>query len=127
MRLGLPRRRAGRVAECVRVEELLPGGRDPVGARRDLGLALRLARAEQLDLGLDRLDRGPRRAALELREGDLRVLNDTRVLRARLRGRLGTGGAVEVLLLAPVPASSLEAAPRWTVCAKPGRELTIDD
>ncbi|MER3419344.1 MAG: tRNA preQ1(34) S-adenosylmethionine ribosyltransferase-isomerase QueA, partial [Chloroflexota bacterium] len=35
-----------------------------------------------------------------LRPGDLLVVNDTRVLRARLRGRLvDTSGAVEVLLL----------------------------
>lgn len=57
-----------------------------------------------------------------LREGDLVVLNDTRVLRARLRGTLPTGGAVEVLLLAPAP--SPDAAPRWTAFAKPGRKLT---
>lgn len=60
-----------------------------------------------------------------LREGDLLVLNDTRVLRARLRGRLGTGGAVEILLLSPVPASSLQGNPRWTAFAKPGRKLTV--
>lgn len=59
-----------------------------------------------------------------LREGDLLVLNDTRVLRARLRGKLGTGGSVEVLLLAPVPAPSLDSPPRWTAFAKPGRKLT---
>jgi len=46
------------------------------------------------------------------------------VLRARLRGKLGTGGSVEVLLLAPVPAPSLDAPPRWTAFAKPGRKLT---
>lgn len=59
-----------------------------------------------------------------LREGDLLVLNDTRVLRARLRGRLDTGGGVEILLLAPVPGASAEAPPRWTAFAKPGRKLT---
>jgi len=59
-----------------------------------------------------------------LREGDLLVLNDTRVLRARLRGKVATGGAVELLLLAPVPAASLDGAPRWEAFAKPGRKLT---
>jgi len=33
--------------------------------------------------------------------GDLLVLNDTRVFRARLRARRRTGGAVEILLIAP--------------------------
>ena len=34
-----------------------------------------------------------------LREGDCLVLNDSRVIPARLRGRKDTGGAAEVLLL----------------------------
>jgi S-adenosylmethionine:tRNA ribosyltransferase-isomerase len=37
-----------------------------------------------------------------LEPGDLVVLNDTRVIPARLMGRKATGGAVEVLLLEPV-------------------------
>ena len=37
-----------------------------------------------------------------LREGDLLVVNDTRVIPARLRGRKPTGGQVEVLLLHPL-------------------------
>jgi len=36
-----------------------------------------------------------------LRPGDLLVVNETRVLRARLRGRKATGGAAEALLLGP--------------------------
>ena len=37
----------------------------------------------------------------ELREGDLVVVNDTRVLPVRVRARRASGGAVEVLLLEP--------------------------
>jgi len=57
-----------------------------------------------------------------LRAGDLLVLNDTRVLRARLRGTVPTGGAVELLLLAPSPSGG--DAPVWDAFAKPGRKLT---
>src|SRR5439155_5884744 len=50
--------------------------------------------------------------------GDLLVLNDTRVLPARLRLRRATGGAVEVLLLEP------DDEPRtWTAPVRPGRRL----
>lgn len=57
-----------------------------------------------------------------LREGDCLVLNDTKVLRARLRGTVATGGAVEVLLLEP---SDLDGSScSWTAFAKPGRKLT---
>jgi len=50
--------------------------------------------------------------------GDLLVLNDTRVLPARLRLRRATGGAVEVLLLEP------DDEPRtWTALVRPGRRL----
>jgi S-adenosylmethionine:tRNA ribosyltransferase-isomerase len=39
-----------------------------------------------------------------LRAGDLLVVNATRVMNARLRGRKATGGAAEALLLGPAPA-----------------------
>jgi len=52
-----------------------------------------------------------------LRAGDLLVFNDTRVRPARLHGHLGTGGAVELLLLAP------EAGGVWTCLGRPGRRL----
>lgn len=57
-----------------------------------------------------------------LRAGDLLVLNDTRVLRARLRGTVATGGAIELLLLAPSQVES--PSPTWDAFAKPGRKLT---
>jgi S-adenosylmethionine:tRNA ribosyltransferase-isomerase len=53
-----------------------------------------------------------------LREGDLLVLNDSRVIPARLHGRRdGTGGRVEVLLL-----RRLEPC-KWEALAKPGKRL----
>ena len=60
--------------------------------------------------------------------GDLLVVNDTRVLPARLMLRKPTGGAVEVLLLDPRP-----AAGEWEALVRPGRrvppgtELALDD
>jgi S-adenosylmethionine:tRNA ribosyltransferase-isomerase len=51
-----------------------------------------------------------------LREGDLLVLNNTRVIRARLRGTRPTGGAVEVMLL-----ERLEGPSRWRVMLRPSR------
>jgi S-adenosylmethionine:tRNA ribosyltransferase-isomerase len=51
-----------------------------------------------------------------LREGDLLVVNETRVLPARLRLRKSTGGAVEVLLLEDV-------GDAWIALVRPGRRL----
>ena len=62
-----------------------------------------------------------------LRAGDLLVLNETRVIAARLHGRRETGGAVELLLLHP--AESLRYDPnanRWIALAKPARRLLRD-
>jgi S-adenosylmethionine:tRNA ribosyltransferase-isomerase len=53
-----------------------------------------------------------------LRAGDVLVVNDTRVIPARLRGRRpGTGGAVEVLLLRPAEGGA------WEALVRPGRRL----
>jgi S-adenosylmethionine:tRNA ribosyltransferase-isomerase len=53
-----------------------------------------------------------------LNPGDVLVLNDTRVMKARLLGtREDTGGKVEVLLLAPVS----QADCTWQALVKPGR------
>lgn len=57
-----------------------------------------------------------------LRAGDCLVLNDTRVLHARLRGILPTGGSVEILLLEE--RSIGEGSCTWEAMAKPGRKLT---
>jgi S-adenosylmethionine:tRNA ribosyltransferase-isomerase len=53
----------------------------------------------------------------ELRDDDLVVLNDTRVLPVRIRARRRTGGEVEVLLLEP------ETDGRWQALARPARRL----
>jgi S-adenosylmethionine:tRNA ribosyltransferase-isomerase len=52
-----------------------------------------------------------------LTAGDLLVVNDSRVLRARLRGNRAGGGAAEVLLLRPLPDG------RWEALVRPGRRL----
>ena len=54
-----------------------------------------------------------------LRRGDLLVVNDTRVLPARLLLRKATGGAAEVLLLEPDPADPLT----WEALVRPGRRI----
>ncbi len=63
-----------------------------------------------------------------LRPQDLLVLNNTRVIPARLRARKATGGAVEVVLLRPAasaagpsPASPIGEAEVWEVLLRPGR------
>jgi len=53
-----------------------------------------------------------------LRAGDLLVLNNTRVIPARLFGRKPTGLPVEVLLLEPQPQPNC-----WLALVKPGRRL----
>lgn len=57
-----------------------------------------------------------------LRPGDLLVVNDTRVIPARLRGHLPTGGRVELLALHACTTSPGRAA-RWVCLAKPQKRL----
>lgn len=57
--------------------------------------------------------------AAYLRSGDLLVVNNTRVLPARLRLRKSTGGETEVLLLEPVG----DGDHAWEALVKPGRRL----
>lgn len=54
-----------------------------------------------------------------LREGDLLVLNDTRVFPARLRARKESGGAVELLMLRPVD----EPAGGWLAMTRSHRPV----
>ena len=64
-----------------------------------------------------------------LRPGDLLVLNETRVIAARLFGRRERGGMqVELLLLHPAEALRYdEAARRWIALARPARRLRAGD
>ena len=55
-----------------------------------------------------------------LRAGDLVVVNDTKVLAARLRLRKATGGAVEVLLLERLPHDPDGA---WEALVRPSRKV----
>lgn len=59
----------------------------------------------------------------ELQPGDLLVVNDTRVLRARLEARRPSGGAVELLVLEPWPAGPGQ----WLCLAKPAKKLKTGD
>lgn len=56
-----------------------------------------------------------------LRAGDLLVVNDTRVIPARIFGRSASGGAVELLLLRAVTSAPDER--NWLCLGKPARRL----
>jgi S-adenosylmethionine:tRNA ribosyltransferase-isomerase len=64
-----------------------------------------------------------------LRAGDVLVINETRVVRARLRGeRVPGGGASEVLLLRPAGGGPFDPAARdWEALVRPGRKLRVGD
>jgi S-adenosylmethionine:tRNA ribosyltransferase-isomerase len=58
----------------------------------------------------------------ELRRGELVVVNDTRVVPARIRARRESGGEAEVLLLEP-----LGAPQEWEALARPSRRLRVGE
>ncbi len=63
----------------------------------------------------------------QLRAGDLLVLNNSRVLRARLRGRrVSSGGAVEALLLEPSGASG-GASCDWLALCRPAKKMSVGE
>ena len=61
-----------------------------------------------------------------LEPGDLLVVNDTKVKRARLYGRRATGGRVEVLFLRELGAGSHEALVRANKRLRPGETIDLD-
>jgi S-adenosylmethionine:tRNA ribosyltransferase-isomerase len=67
------------------------------------------------------VDRTVRDLPQYLEADDVMVLNDSRVLPARLIGRRRDGGEAEVLLLRPLP----EGQHRWEALIRPGRRLEV--
>jgi S-adenosylmethionine:tRNA ribosyltransferase-isomerase len=59
-----------------------------------------------------------------LRAGDVLILNETRVIRARLHATREGGGAAEIVLLRPTDRQRYDpSARRWYALVKPGRRL----
>ena len=93
--------------------------------------------AEPRDAARLLVDRGPTEAPWHrhvrdlpdlLQPGDLVVVNDTRVIPARLRLRRDTGGAAEVLLLSPVPSTDGgRPGAVWEALVKPSRKLRVGE
>src|SRR5207245_11453266 len=82
-------------------------------AERDAARMLVLDRSNGL------VDRSVRDLPEYLEAGDVLVLNDSRVLQARLIGRRRGGGEAEVLLLRPLP----EGHSRWEALIRRARRL----
>ena len=61
-----------------------------------------------------------------LRPGDLLVVNDTKVIRGRLRARRPCGGGVEIFLLSLLGADG-PAGERWEALARPSKRLSEGD
>jgi len=79
------------------------------------------ARMLVLDPSSGLVDRTVRDLPEYLEAGDVLVLNDSRVLPARLIGRRRDGGEAEVLLLRPLP----EGHSRWEALIRPARRLDL--
>ena len=62
-----------------------------------------------------------------LQPGDLLVMNDTRVLHARLLGRKASGGQIEVLVERPLGAGEVLAQIRASKPPRPGSRLLLED
>jgi S-adenosylmethionine:tRNA ribosyltransferase-isomerase len=62
-----------------------------------------------------------------LRPGDVLVLNDTRVIKARLTGRKDSGGAIEILIERVTGAGEALAQIRASHAPRPGMRLRVGD
>jgi S-adenosylmethionine:tRNA ribosyltransferase-isomerase len=60
-----------------------------------------------------------------LSPGDLLVLNDSRVIPARLVGRKESGGRIEVLLVEPLPGAGPGAPVRWRAMAQASKPIRV--
>ncbi|MEK7073647.1 MAG: tRNA preQ1(34) S-adenosylmethionine ribosyltransferase-isomerase QueA [Patescibacteria group bacterium] len=60
-----------------------------------------------------------------LTQGDLLVVNDTKVFKARLMARRATGGKVELFLLRPVEEAKISST--WECLLKPGKKVREGD
>ena len=80
-----------------------------------------------LDVGGELTDRQFAELPSLLREGDLLVFNDTRVIPARLQGHKETGGRIEVLIERVESESTALAQVRASKTPKPGSRLLFGD
>ena len=80
-----------------------------------------------LDVGTGLTDRKFAELPSLLREGDLLVFNNTRVIPARLQGHKETGGRIEVLIERIESESTALAQVRASKAPKPGGKLLFDD
>ena len=71
-------------------------------------------------------DRGIRDLPALLREGDLLVFNDTRVIPARLFGNKATGGRVEILIERLLPGNEARVQIGASKTPKPGSRIALD-
>lgn len=80
-----------------------------------------------LEVGAELIDRQFAALPSLLRQGDLLVFNDSRVIPARLHGRKESGGQVEVLIERIESEESALAHIRASKSPKPGSKIIIDD
>ena len=91
----------------------------PLGARSSSRLLCLTANSDQPE------DRRFSELPSLLRAGDLLVVNDTKVVRARLAGTKASGGRIEVLVERAIDAQRFLAHVRASRAPKPGSELVI--
>ncbi|BCT93035.1 S-adenosylmethionine:tRNA ribosyltransferase-isomerase [Lysobacter helvus] len=71
-------------------------------------------------------DRGVRDLPDLLREGDLLVFNDTRVIPARLHGQKSSGGRVEILIERLLPDAEARVQLKASKSPRPGARIALD-